>query len=364
MQHFKHINNQNSIDFAPLDNLKLHELTSRDFQLVAGAVILGLALFFVDNALLSALYVIGAIAGLVYYFIRRTSDTNKVNSDASMQFAQVNHFAFSESIDTTTINSKFGTVFQHGHSKNIRKQFSGEFVSLPFSLFNYAYSESHGKSRQDYDLLVLELTLPRTMPHMIIDSLVETGNGQSSTLPINFDKSQRIQLEGDFHKYFDLYAPDTYGITALTIIAPDAMEALMRHAALCDIEIVSSKLYFYWPDVPRNRTHYEEAFNCAREVLAEIGDKLLKDNVFKSESQAAIHSFAGASGVRLKNKNTTIFITIAVGAAYIVAKLFPESIYQVPFLIVILIFSISKVYKDSKRTRLRNELLTRYRQST
>ncbi len=67
---------------------------------------------------------------------------------------------------------------------------------------------------------------------MIIDSLVEEGNGNSSTLPIIFDRSQRLVLEGDFYKYFMLYAPDTYGITALTIIAPDAMEILMRHATL------------------------------------------------------------------------------------------------------------------------------------
>jgi hypothetical protein len=244
---------------------------------------------------------------LIIYFKQR-----QAKIDALKEFAELNGLSYEQSVAV----ARPGTLFEHGHSKKAELCVQGALSGLPFSLFNYYYTTGSGKSSNTYDALVMELVLPRQLPHMIIDSAVESFN---STLPITFDRSQKIELEGDFHKYFDLYAPDKYGVTALTLIAPDVMEVLMQYGILCDIEVIGNRLYFYWPSVPRSGNDYERAFSSVTAVLAKTAKKLTTSNVFATASQAQLAVTPGAQAVRLKRTNLlgNVLICGLVGLAFI-----------------------------------------------
>lgn len=368
---------QTKIDYRALDNLKssFEEISAKlfGFGLLAfvliAMVLIGLnqsGFLSIDEAvgIGTMFYVIFMfIVVVIVMFVSILSFQNrKHNTEALTSFANANRWQYSEKLEFDG-GYKAGSLFQHGHSKSLNCKIDGKLLGLPFALFTYKYSTGSGKNESDYESQVMELKLPRKLPHMIIDSLVEDGENSRSTLPINFAKSQKISLEGDFHKYFDLYAPDKYGITALTILAPDAMEALMHHAALCDIEIIDNKLYFYWPATPEKRSDYEEIFKTVEEVLEQTGGKLIKDDVFATYSQAQIHSSQTVQGARLKRSYVpqilSGIVSVGVFVLYYFPSIFPADVTLISIMIVAGFAAGGLIYagiKANKRRKLRDQL--------
>jgi hypothetical protein len=288
---------ENVVDFSPLAELNKHK--SHDI-LYAFVWIVAVMAVIILGALWSSVAVqligyFGIFVGLGL-FIYSSIQTNKHRRAILAQFAAVNSWQYSEGSRDV---SKVGTVFSLGHSRNMQNIYMGTSHGLPFRLYTYSYVVGYGKNQQIYDLQVFELALPRSLPHMVIDSLVEGGNGGRSTLPIEFAESQKIELEGDFSKYFSLYAPDNYGITALTVLAPDVMETLMKFAASCDIEIIQDRLYFFWPDIPGSQKSYQDIFTTVNQVLDQTLRKLTTSDIFASKNQAMVQSKASMSGSKL-----------------------------------------------------------------
>lgn len=346
---------QQNVDYSPLDSIKQQTVH-------LGIIFAGFGLFFAYVFILMANYriflipLILASVVLVIYGIKKWNDTNAANNRAMSDFAAVNNMAY-EANDIGRVNA-YGSLFDQGHSKSTTRVLSGMLSGLPFRCFEYCYETGSGKNRRTYDAMVMEITLPRVLPQFVIDSQLE------DVMPVAFDKSQKIELEGDFHKYFDLYAPDTYGVSALTILAPDAMEVLMHHAALCDIEVVQNKLFFYWPTPAKTKIQYEEIFTTTQATIAKLGKKLTQDNIFGSVSQAQMHAVPGASGVRLKRSKIG-FVVVGVIVLYVIAQFTENTQLSGIGLSFIGLFWVSfigwSIFSSAKRTRLRQEYLRRYR---
>lgn len=82
----------------------------------------------------------------------------------------------------------------------------------------------------------LQLRLPRPVPHLMIDAL---GNGRlRNTLP----GTLRVSLEGDFDRYFAVYAPDGYQRDARELLTPDVMASLIDRGRHWDIEVVEDRM--------------------------------------------------------------------------------------------------------------------------
>ncbi len=352
-----------SINFTALDNLKKEPISNGVLLLLFpfGFIIPLIVLILEPKSFLSLVILVAASI----FLIRTALNNGKIqkNNEAILSaFAGQNGFEYRMS--AVDIDNLSGTLFTHGHSKHYDKPFTGSVDGFPFTLFDYKYATGSGKSRRIYNATVMELSLPRTLPHMVIDSLVEKDSIGTSTLPIVFDKSQRIELEGDFHKFFSLYAPDTYGVSALTIIAPDAMDALMRHAALCDIEIIDNKLYFYWPHLADSKQEYEDMFTTVQEVLAEIGGKLSRGDIFAHESQARVHASGQANGVRLKKQGIQV-LTVLSFITYAGVQVISEFTNPPVFLLVLFygtlgIIAALAINRLRRRQQLLNELKLRY----
>lgn len=279
------------------------------------------------------------------------------------RFAEVNNLVYFPLVPT---ESRPGSIFTHGHSRRFGGALGGKLSGFSFLFYPYSYVVGSGKHQRKYDAMVMEITLPRILPHLVIDSLVEGGNGLESTLPITFDKSQRMQLEGDFYKYFNVYAPDSYSISALTIIAPDVMLTLLQHASLCDIEVVGNKLYFYWPEMAYTRADYKNAFSTVENILDKIGDKLVQGNIFKNDSQAALHATPQGRGARLQlGGGSFVFAVSAIVSYFAFIIFFPVGPWKTLLmsnieLVVVLLVVIISIIKYFRRQSLRRELARTY----
>lgn len=93
----------------------------------------------------------------------------------------------------------------------------------------YEYTVGSGKQRRMYTWYYAGMRLPRRVPHLVLDSKSNDGTvmGKAliSNLPVVISSSQRISLEGDFDRYFTLYAP-RYDVDVRYVLTPDVMAAL------------------------------------------------------------------------------------------------------------------------------------------
>lgn len=348
------------IDFTALKGL---DYPSSTLGIIASGIVLSpflvipiAALIVAESVLWWFLYI--AVLGLVVYgFVHwvRKNRQAVLEFDAKMtQFATTNNFAY---LGGSGVAVGPGTLFTIGSEQSSRGTFAGQVHSLPFQLYAYQYVTGSGKSRTTHDAMVMQITLPRVLPQFVIDSEIE------DVLPISFDKSQKIELEGDFHKYFDLYAPDKYGISALTLLAPDVMEVLLEHAALCDVEIVKDTLYFYWSTPSVTAEQFEQVFTTTTAVIEKLGSKLTKDNIFATATQQQVNAEPNAQGVRLKKSGLSMLLVLGV-LAYVATEVFGQYVQGVTGIFMV-IFWVGFVgymfFTQSKKAKLKKEYFARYR---
>jgi hypothetical protein len=357
-------NNIANINFQPLEQLKRANFLNSSYWLYGYFLFMavGLVSAVAQSAALSVSLLLVGIT-LIFKAYMKNKSTLKNNQEALEEFAAVNNMTYTPLVGDG-LDGAPGTLFMQGHSKKGSNAFTGKLGEWPFTVFRYDYATGSGKSRRSYDATVIEIELPRSMPHMVIDSLMEEDIHSGSVLPIVFDKTQKIDLEGDFYKYFSLYAPDTYGVSALTVIAPDAMQTLMEHAALCDIEIIDNKLYFYWPNVAATRQDYERVFSTVAAVLGELGKKLTRGDIYSSSDQAQIHSSPNSQGVRLKRQNFKV-ATILFGILYVGGQILSEMDNPPPILVAavtipFILFVAYTLLRGMERRRLLADLRQRY----
>lgn len=153
--------------------------------------------------------------------------------------------------------------------------------------------------------LVLEISLPKIFPHLLLDSH-KNDRRRLSSINRAYETSQKLSLEGNFDKYFDFYAPSGLQVNALVILAPNAMQILMNTLVPYDIEFLYDKIYVF-TDVPAyNRKNFEELFLAANELVIYI-ERLLNSWDYKpSLDTPHILRQKRISGAELKFGNKSV----------------------------------------------------------
>ena len=134
-----------------------------------------------------------------------------------------------------------GLIFQQGTGLG-RNIFRADASAL--TLGSYQFTTGSGRSQKTQTWGFVAIPLPRALPHIVLDA---RGNNalRSSNLPIDFDRDQQLDLEGDFNKHFTLYCPRGYETDALYLFTPDIMARFVDHAAELDVEIVDDRMFLY-----------------------------------------------------------------------------------------------------------------------
>ena len=108
-----------------------------------------------------------------------------------------------------------------------------------------------------------------------------------------------LSLEGDFDKYFTLYAPREYERDALYVFTPDLMVLLIDRLASYDLEIVDNRLYTY-SHKPFNMLDPETHERLAS-IVQVVGQKATNQTMRYADDRSTPYSDIIASGgVRLR----------------------------------------------------------------
>lgn len=174
------------------------------------------------------------------------------------QFCKDNNFSLQPLLD---VGDKTGSLFNRGHSRIISNQMSGVDDDTEFCIYDYQYTTGSGKSSRTYQFGVAEITLKQKFPHILVDN-----KRDGSISGFEFDKSQKLELEGDFNTYFSVYGPKEYEIEVLQVLNPSVMVSLLSMHESFDIEIIGNKMYIYNRGMSAKKQTFQAIFNAIEQL--------------------------------------------------------------------------------------------------
>ena len=127
----------------------------------------------------------------------------------------------------------------------------------------------------------IDIRLNKQLPHIYLDS---HHDSRMSGPRFTISKKQQVSLEGNFDKYFYLYAADGYKQLALSIITPDVMQTLIDSTSKFDVEIKGTHLRLISQrGVFKRRKRESEILQAAQPILEEIVHRLASWNATEIE---------------------------------------------------------------------------------
>lgn len=203
---------------------------------------------------------------------------------------------------------------------------------------------------------VIELPLPRKVPHVVFDSIHTQGKQMS----IKFDDDQKMRLEGNFDNYFDTYYPANYQVDVLSIISPEVMEALIAANAY-DIEIYRDRLFVYSTMV--NAQEATEMIKKAQTIRTKLLNNIITyaDNRLASSRRETVHTYGMTIQSDFKNKAYGLFfvafICLGIGLFGAIAVLHEFDIEVLLYSVLFIGIAVSSIksgisiFKNGKRER-------------
>lgn len=227
------------------------------------------------------------------------------------RFASANGMKF---IPNTKYPAHTGMIFNIGTNNMAEEQLisiTGRYIEVA----NYSCEVGSGKNKHTADYGYVMLQLDRKLPNIVLDSHRNNNKlfGMSvSNLPINFNKSQKLKLEGDFNSFFDLYVPKGFERDALYVFTPDLMQDFIIQSGSYDAEIIDDRLYIY-SDAKfdlANPDKLKEIFN----IIDKVGSKTLsRTSMYVNESiQISSDSQAIIKSYHLKRSFPWIMIILTI----------------------------------------------------
>jgi len=174
---------------------------------------------------------------LTIFFIRVAVVTNKIKTLAWRQFAAINGWQMD--IQNVPMNLVPPSLVNSGHSQRCSEVVDAKFDNVDCDLMTYEFTIGSGKSSQTFYFTIADVVLPKTFPHIILDS--NKNRGGFRNIPGGYEN---LKLEGDFDNYFKLYVVKGQEIDVLSIITPDVMQTLINADQQQDMEIYGNNLFF------------------------------------------------------------------------------------------------------------------------
>lgn len=232
------------------------------------------------------------------------------------KFATANRLWFVQELHDPSYQ---GVIFSEGYGRMVS-------TALVFpdgtEIGNYQYTTGAGKTQEVHYWGYVRIKLARRLPNMVLDAKKNNTFRKFSNLPESFNRGQILSLEGDFDKYFTLYAPKEYETDALYVFTPDVMATLIDAGASYDMEVVDDNLMLYKDGAFKLDSQPE--LETLLTIISKIGTEIRDQSNYYADDRIANHTanIVAAPGQRLKSRArlTTVIIVAIIFAA--VAVLF------------------------------------------
>ncbi|MEO5690934.1 MAG: hypothetical protein ABIQ64_01990 [Candidatus Saccharimonadales bacterium] len=177
------------------------------------------------------------VAGYFYWKFRR--DIQRIAG--IYRFASANDM---HAIASSSSDQYPGTLFNDGHTREVVMALRTKDDKEPIEIGNYRFVTGHGRSARNHDFTYMLIKLDKVLPHIFIDSKSNNSfwNREHAS---DYAKSQHLQFEGDFNKYFKALVPEDYGRDANYIFTPDVLQALLQYGKEYDFELMGDTLIMF-----------------------------------------------------------------------------------------------------------------------
>lgn len=218
------------------------------------------------------------------------------------KFAKANGFSVIEKIEKPTFD---GSYLKMGTNLSIFAVLNGIWKTKEFKAFNLLYLARKGGTRSStYIVGIIIIKLPRKLPHIIFDNKANNLLGDSSMVDVLPDSSQKIELEGDFNKHFDVYVPENYERDMLYFVTPELMALLVDEGKQYDIEVIGDELYIY----DENSFQFNDEKDVKRvfKLIESIGGEFSENVRHYKDERAGIRSLntVADQGKRLRRRGS------------------------------------------------------------
>lgn len=321
-----------TIDYSPLDS---GVSFAQRFEAVSKAEIISMVMFVLVFFGLAIGFSVGRLnsiliwlffGGVMVAILIATTYVKAGKVVRMRRFSEANQMQYSSDV---RYDGRPGLIFQQGHSKKFLDLLSTE-PDGAWEIGNYRYKTGSGKNQRTHSYGFVRIQLPRRLPHMLLDSRKNNLlGGRLSNLPTGLDKSQRLSLEGDFDKYFTLYAPVEYRRDALYIFTPDVMAAMIDSVQSYDCEVIDDSFYIY-SDVSLkidDSQQLKEIINIIRQLKPELTDQ--SDYYADERINDRALNIVAEPGARLKSGlSITTKIVVAIFFIYFLWMFFGPAIFE------------------------------------
>lgn len=131
------------------------------------------------------------------------------------------------------------------------------------TVFDYTCVVGSGKHKEYITKGLAVLQLKGDYPHLYLDSKKNGRNHQ-------YAASQKVKLEGNFSKYFDVYMPEGSQAGSLTVFAPDMMQTILDTGVLFDVEIQGNQAVIISDELVFTRRVLPSILSCAAGLSKEF----------------------------------------------------------------------------------------------
>lgn len=196
-------------------------------------LLLGPLIFFLGGMklwLLGVAIAIAFAAGLLMFIVLIVPDKKEMRAK---RFAAEHGFSYAM---TSGGSGMQGVLFEAGTNKRTMQVFQ-----LPGDVLVSNWEFEKTTDEKTLKWRFIELPLPRRVPHLVLDAVANNGLF-GSNLPQGLARSQVIELEGDFARFFTVFAPSGYDFDVRYLLPPDTMALLADNLQHFDIELLDDRM--------------------------------------------------------------------------------------------------------------------------
>ncbi len=208
----------------------------------------------------SFVLIICMIFGSYHYAIK------KADQAFMHEFAAKNNFSYSAGAQNL-ISSPAAYLSMMGHGQFITQNMTGMYGSYPIHMYTFHTTIGEDKGSHPEKFTVLEVDYPGDMKEMLLNS--HHHEFDSSIL-----HATKLELEGNFNKYFSLSVEKGTEVEALEIFTPDIMEALIEKSRMYSLEFIHNKLFIYADREVQTVAELNSLYEFAQFLITKLAPKL------------------------------------------------------------------------------------------
>lgn len=170
---------------------------------------------------------------------------------------------------------------------------TGSFAGYPMERFTYSFLHPLRQSLSRQAVQVTKLHVGKPLPHVAIRARDGFSQG---LLDDHIPQDERIRIEGDFEKYFNVFTHRRTASDALAVLDPHVLIRIMDYGQGFDTEFIGEDVYIYSP-AQADPDRWEDELRYASVLAAALKHKLKTFRlVLPGESYPALTTQQGVGG--------------------------------------------------------------------